>query len=145
MRLRWVPRTPVYTQWHLNMPLSWSREHSHITSRYTACTYLCLSLSGILQVSLSEIVHNLIRHPGKVNVKLLPLTWQVGLSSIFLLMKSSTWRTVASPDTRTYRLSKGWPGTPVLQISIPYSFEHYNNITKTTPFHNISLCMTIPI
>lgn len=29
------------------------------------------------------------------------LTWQVGLSSIFRLMKSSTWRIVASPDTRT--------------------------------------------
>ncbi|TNN65404.1 hypothetical protein EYF80_024344 [Liparis tanakae] len=29
------------------------------------------------------------------------LTWQVVLSSIFLLMNSSTWRIVASPDTRT--------------------------------------------
>lgn len=38
------------------------------------------------------------------------LTWQVGLSSIFFLMKSSTWRTVASPDTRTYGLSNGLKG-----------------------------------
>lgn len=34
-------------------------------------------------------------------------TLQFWLSSIFLLIKSSTWRTVASPDTRTYFLSRG--------------------------------------
>lgn len=42
------------------------------------------------------------------------LTWQLGLSSIFLLMNSSTWRTVASPDTRTYGLSKGLTETESL-------------------------------
>ena len=46
-----------------------------------------------------------------VHLRLLPQTWQVELSSIFLRMNSSTWRTVASPDTRTYRRSSGWSGT----------------------------------
>lgn len=46
-------------------------------------------------------------HPERLAVSC-RFTWQVGLSSIFLLMKSSTWRMVASPDTRTNRRSRGY-------------------------------------
>lgn len=77
---------------------------------------------------------------GLISYKFNRLTWQVGLSSIFLLMKSSTWRMVASPDTRTYRLSNGYTGAEWSEWNVLYpmlSKEITENLSLDYNYNNL--------